>query len=352
MPLVSVWCRIEDLSSGPGRGESHASIRASRGCSSVGRASASQAEGRGFEPRRPLLQASSTKRLRSLFVATPGTGSGAGYSGAIYARWYWDILGTSRRDCHKHRHVALTPVRLAFDTRHDAEGRAVLQRHGFVPHRVSRQLAVPAREEDQGGEPWREAEAGTATWSKCQVCAGLNARRRELERLAQRRRSRSVWLRFGLTLSAIGAGLFVTGSTAAVPLARQGSGSCASRGAIVLGAEPRFSPDNWGVCKPHWFSNGGDESGTVWNIHWNSWGGPVATGHGLNGIFTPQGGYYPPVVIYLRAFDIGRCSPTWPRAYLHLQVREPSRPGGPLGPWHEWGGRWNESSGRGTECVR
>src|SRR5206468_9527190 len=42
-----------------------------RGRSSVGRASASQAEGRGFEPRRPLLRKSS--RRRGAFVRAAGS---------------------------------------------------------------------------------------------------------------------------------------------------------------------------------------------------------------------------------------------------------------------------------------
>lgn len=146
-----------------------------------------------------------------------------------------------------------------------------------------------------------------------------------------------MWTRLGLTLSAV-VFSFVAASLTAANAAAQAP-SCPARNAVVLGSNPRgYAPQGWGRCKPHSVSNGGDESGTVWNIHWDSWGGPVATGHGRNGIFTPVGGYYPPVIIYLRAFDIGRCSPKGPRAYLHLQVREPSRPGGSFGPWREWSG--------------
>jgi len=38
----------------------------------------------------------------------------------------------------------------------------------------------------------------------------------------------------------------------------------------------------------------------------------------------------------LRAYRLGRCSPSGPRAYLQLSVSVPSYPGGPFGPWRRW----------------
>lgn len=90
----------------------------------------------------------------------------------------------------------------------------------------------------------------------------------------------------------------------------------------------------WGTEAPRYLTLGGDPSGTITHIHWDRWGGAVATAHGLNWIFAPGGGYYPrPVVIRLRAYDIGLCPPLQTTAYRQMVAREPKRPGGPLGRW-------------------
>ncbi len=116
---------------------------------------------------------------------------------------------------------------------------------------------------------------------------------------------------------------------------------------VVLGSKHHPLPSGYGfgTVRPGAIFNGGDPSGLVTHIHWSSWGGSVATGHGLNAIFKPAGGYYAKLVtIQLRAYDIGRCAALGPLAYRRLSVREPSRPGGPPGRWVAWGG------GRGTIC--
>ena len=108
----------------------------------------------------------------------------------------------------------------------------------------------------------------------------------------------------------------------------------------VLGSR-HFAPHGvgWGTARPPTLFNGGDPSGKVWKIRWSSWGGKVVTGRGLNWVLRPTGGYYAkPVPIDLRAYRLGRCSPGQPLAYLHLDVREPSRPGGTVGRWFAWGG--------------
>ena len=93
----------------------------------------------------------------------------------------------------------------------------------------------------------------------------------------------------------------------------------------------------WGTPHPSEIFNGGDPSGLVTHIHWSGWGGASASGHGLNAIFRPNGGYYDKLVtIDLRAYDKGRCTSHGPLAYRRLSVREPSRPGGPVGPWQAW----------------
>jgi hypothetical protein len=108
---------------------------------------------------------------------------------------------------------------------------------------------------------------------------------------------------------------------------------------VVLGGEAFGLPsgEGWGAERPSIIFNGGDPSGLISDVHWSSWGAPVARGSGRNSIFKPHGGYYRhQVAIQLRAEKIGSCEGR--RAYLRLLVREPSRPGGPPGPWRSWSG--------------
>lgn len=108
---------------------------------------------------------------------------------------------------------------------------------------------------------------------------------------------------------------------------------------VVLGGVAYGAPTGagWGEELPQVIYNGGDPSGLISEVHWSSWGGAVARGHGRNSIFKPHGGYYRhQVMTQLKAKRIGRCEGR--RAYLRLLVREPRRPGGPLGPWRSWSG--------------
>ena len=112
-----------------------------------------------------------------------------------------------------------------------------------------------------------------------------------------------------------------------------------AREKIVLGGVVYGAPTGagWGAERPHRLYNGGDLSGLISRIHWVSWGGAEARGHGRHSLFRPRGGYYHhPVVIQMRAKQVGTCEGR--RAYLRLLVREPRRPGGPLGPWRSWAG--------------
>jgi hypothetical protein len=96
--------------------------------------------------------------------------------------------------------------------------------------------------------------------------------------------------------------------------------------------------EGWGTAHPKTIYNGGDPSGLISDVHWASWGGAVALGHGLNSIFKPHGGYYGhQVAIQLKAKRIGRCEGH--SAYLKLFIREPRKPGGPFGPWLSWSGQ-------------
>jgi hypothetical protein len=126
-------------------------------------------------------------------------------------------------------------------------------------------------------------------------------------------------------------------SVAGVSLAS--SGDTAST--VVLGSSVfagRYG-EGWGTSRPRRIFNGGDPSGLVREIQWTSWGGSTAIGYGIHFIFKPQGGYYSqPVLIELRATGLGKCSPSGPRAYTHLSVRDPVRPEGAYGPWFAWSG--------------
>ena len=111
------------------------------------------------------------------------------------------------------------------------------------------------------------------------------------------------------------------------------------REGVVLGGVVYGAPngEGWGSMEPATIFNGGDPSGLISEVHWSSWGGPVALGRGRNSIFKPHGGYYRrQVVIQLKATRIGHCEGH--RAYLKLLVREPRKPGGALGPWLSWSG--------------
>jgi hypothetical protein len=110
-------------------------------------------------------------------------------------------------------------------------------------------------------------------------------------------------------------------------------------GSVVLGGEVYGGPNGqgWGEPHPSFIYNGGDASGSIDDVTWSSWGGTVAHGRGRHPIFKPRGGYYRhSVVALLKATELGRCEGR--PAYLRLLIREPRRPGGPLGPWRSWAG--------------
>jgi hypothetical protein len=109
---------------------------------------------------------------------------------------------------------------------------------------------------------------------------------------------------------------------------------------VVLGGPIYGGPNGhgWGAPHPKLIYNGGDASGSISDVQWSGWGRHVAHGRGRNPIFKPHGGYYRrPVVAQLKAIDLGRCEGH--PAYLRLLIREPRRPGGPLGPWRSWAGQ-------------
>jgi hypothetical protein len=107
----------------------------------------------------------------------------------------------------------------------------------------------------------------------------------------------------------------------------------------VLGSKQFSDPygAGFGHSEPEVIFNGGDPSGEVSEIHWRSWGGPIAIGYGRNPIFRPQGGYYRKLGrVELRANKLGKC--VGKPAYTRLEIRAPKRPGAKLGQWVLWSG--------------
>jgi hypothetical protein len=150
-----------------------------------------------------------------------------------------------------------------------------------------------------------------------------------------------------LTVSGVPEGIAVDESTEATqpPKATE---KCPSEGTakgltapLLLGPTGQMAgpeQEGWGEVAPALISLGGaSASGTISDIHWASWGGKVAVGHGLRPKLRPHGGYYlKPVVIHLRASRVGRCRPGGRPVYTRLVAREPVKPGGRMGKWFAW----------------
>jgi hypothetical protein len=114
-----------------------------------------------------------------------------------------------------------------------------------------------------------------------------------------------------------------------------------SEGGVTLGSSKFYAPQSrgFGSVRPAKIFNGGDPSGLVTNIHWDTWGGVEALGRGLNAISAPKGGYYRRLArIDLKARDRGPCPGSSRLVYRQLLARVPSRPGGPVGSWFLWSG--------------
>jgi hypothetical protein len=110
---------------------------------------------------------------------------------------------------------------------------------------------------------------------------------------------------------------------------------------VVLGQSGfvRGAP-GWGDAHPRSITVGGDPALVVNDIRWNGWGSAHAQGVGRAAAFTYHGGstYRKQVRVELRAYQLGRCAPAGPRAYLNLRLRMPRRPGAPMGQWFVLGG--------------
>ncbi|HEY3019716.1 MAG TPA: hypothetical protein VGJ32_05965 [Solirubrobacteraceae bacterium] len=120
------------------------------------------------------------------------------------------------------------------------------------------------------------------------------------------------------------------------------SGTNAAGAGVVLGSPSYVTGGSgFGETAPSLISNGGVPSGVVTHIRWRGWGKATATASGRASIYKPQGGYFPPVRVPLRATNIGHCPGQSARAYTTLFIRVPPWPGGPLGSWFKWSGSRN-----------
>ena len=110
---------------------------------------------------------------------------------------------------------------------------------------------------------------------------------------------------------------------------------------IVLGQSGFVTgAPGWGDPHPRSITVGGDPALVVNDIRWAGWGSPHARGVGRAAAFNYHGGstYSKQVRVELRAYQLGRCAASGPRAYQNLRLRMPKRPGAPIGQWFVLGG--------------
>lgn len=111
---------------------------------------------------------------------------------------------------------------------------------------------------------------------------------------------------------------------------------------VVLGSKHflTWGHGGWGEAHPDYLDFAGDARLVISHIRWRHWGSRRAVGVGrAYAMRFIDGAYYSKLVrAELRAGQIGRCSARGPRAYMSLRTRIRTKPGGPMGPWFEWGG--------------
>lgn len=132
------------------------------------------------------------------------------------------------------------------------------------------------------------------------------------------------------------------GQAAATPPASTGNCAHPPKPPILFGPiDYKAGPygEGWGEVAPAVISNGGaSASGSIYGIHWRSWGGRVATARGRHPEFKPHGGYYRrPLVMKLRASRLRRCKRGGRRVYTRFTVSEQKKPGSRrFGKWSAW----------------
>jgi hypothetical protein len=95
-------------------------------------------------------------------------------------------------------------------------------------------------------------------------------------------------------------------TTTAIPSTTQPS---STGNAPTLGREWASAQQGYGSVRPSTIFNGGDPTGAVTDVHWQSWGGPQAMGQGTSDYVADnqtvaEGTQEPATVV---AFDLGMC---------------------------------------------
>lgn len=140
-------------------------------------------------------------------------------------------------------------------------------------------------------------------------------------------------LRSGRSLSGIFATILCAVAVGAAPAVAQDAGPVLGSSTYAMGG------GGWGTAQPDALSNGGAPSGTLTAIRWRNWGEPVAKGVARASLYKPGGTYYGQSgKALLRAKGLASCPGDSRPAYTVLEVRLPSWPGGPPGPWFKWSG--------------
>jgi hypothetical protein len=121
------------------------------------------------------------------------------------------------------------------------------------------------------------------------------------------------WRIFACGVSRLGAltavaALFLTGCTTRQQHVASPASSSAAASVPLLGR--KWGPDQEGYGEPHpkTIFNGGDPTGLVTNVRWQSWGGPKAIGDGT-ALYAPESvvnGHKAPARVV--AFDLGMCN--------------------------------------------
>ncbi len=129
--------------------------------------------------------------------------------------------------------------------------------------------------------------------------------------------------------------------------AEASTGAAPEQGAPTLGTVTyaRRQDENlgpgFGTVAPRQVSANGDPGSVIYEVHWTAWGHPQAIGRGESYAPGVHGGWSSRFeASYMRARDLGRCSPRGRIVYRRLLVldtrHEPRPPNAPEWPWVEW----------------
>lgn len=141
-------------------------------------------------------------------------------------------------------------------------------------------------------------------------------------------------------LAAVSSCLLASTALSAAPAV--GLGGTVKATQPVLGSTKVFGRygTGWGTVKPNRLDDDTDCSGTIYDIHWHSWGGPTARGMGTSCTEGGATGGGAKVRIRLRPTDLGECKGSTRVAYRQFKVEFP-KPHGGWRPEQDWLGLKN-----------